>query len=434
MSAEEKLRWVIIVAGFLILADFLVIDPSQSLVPQVTYTAIGIGLQYLLLFFFAQRKNWARIVTWLFALLGLLSFPLAFVASHVLGAVVYVINGFFSTYLLVFLNRKEIKDLFCQASIQQPRSKKRRIITVLCVVGALLGIAGVSVTWLASWVFRQIAATDIWLEDVETGRTWAITQEGVNFAPQFSPDGQRIVYQHARKIPAVGAVIRLYTVATQQTQTLIDDGQTNLHPTWDPTGEHLIYASHTSGPQSERDLWMYVLSEGRKLRLTHDALPEYEPRWSPDGQWVLFSQQSEQGRSELFILPAGGGTKRQLTHTRNFLSAPAHPTWSPDATEIAYVSFNKLLVINLEGDVQQVIDLTGLSGFRSLAFSSTNTGRLLLLASSNDTGLEAAVYRISRQTRVVEPWRMKRSFIETGLSESPDGRLLVSARPSKQRL
>jgi dipeptidyl aminopeptidase/acylaminoacyl peptidase len=61
---------------------------------------------------------------------------------------------------------------------------------------------------------------------------------------------------------------------------------------------------------------------------------------SPDGKWLAFSQtcydmEKNSGNSDLWLLPAGGGTPRQLTSSAKFDGAPA---WLPDGTALSFLS------------------------------------------------------------------------------------------------
>ena len=58
------------------------------------------------------------------------------------------------------------------------------------------------------------------------------------------------------------------------------------------------------------------------------------PRWSPDGRWIAF-QRGDTVRFDVFVVPAGGGEPRQLTHDNNMMNGFA---WLPDSTGIVYSS------------------------------------------------------------------------------------------------
>jgi dipeptidyl aminopeptidase/acylaminoacyl peptidase len=60
-----------------------------------------------------------------------------------------------------------------------------------------------------------------------------------------------------------------------------------------------------------------------------DLGPGVGPRWSPDGREIAFMD-----RGQVFVVPSGGGARRQLTHLTGFLTGPR---WSPDGRMIAFL-------------------------------------------------------------------------------------------------
>ncbi len=68
-------------------------------------------------------------------------------------------------------------------------------------------------------------------------------------------------------------------------------------------------------------------------KFTPDAYCFY-PRWSPDGKWIAF-QRGDSIRFDIFVVPATGGERHQLTHDNNMMSGFA---WLPDSTGIVYSS------------------------------------------------------------------------------------------------
>jgi len=70
-----------------------------------------------------------------------------------------------------------------------------------------------------------------------------------------------------------------------------------------------------------------------------------EPAWSPDGEWIAFtSARDEHGATcfhecypsgELYLARADGSGIRRLTHNE---ADDRSPAWSPDGSEIAFVS------------------------------------------------------------------------------------------------
>jgi len=77
------------------------------------------------------------------------------------------------------------------------------------------------------------------------------------------------------------------------------------------------------------------------------------PRFSPDGKWLAFTGQYD-GNTEVYLMPANGGTPKRLTYTatlnRDDLSDRMGPNnivigWTPDSKYIIYRSRKNLLMI-----------------------------------------------------------------------------------------
>ena len=111
---------------------------------------------------------------------------------------------------------------------------------------------------------------------------------------------------------------------------------------WRPDGGALAFAANTfqrDEYQYERADLFVVTLDGVLTRLTDDGYDHDVPAFSPDGRQIAFrralglsaviaSKQGHGAETDLFTMPAAGGTKLNLTAAWNLL--PGEPTWSPD--------------------------------------------------------------------------------------------------------
>jgi dipeptidyl aminopeptidase/acylaminoacyl peptidase len=126
-----------------------------------------------------------------------------------------------------------------------------------------------------------------------------------------------------------------------------------LRPTaaqWSPDSRRILftadslYRSELSYGRSEA--WTVSVPDGQLTRLTPDRRYDYRgARYSPDGRWILTTRQfttdhviaqklDHGGATDLVLLPANGGTERNLTEAWDFL--PGNPQWSPDGKSIYF--------------------------------------------------------------------------------------------------
>jgi DNA-binding winged helix-turn-helix (wHTH) protein len=94
-----------------------------------------------------------------------------------------------------------------------------------------------------------------------------------------------------------------------------------------PDGQWVTY---TTFPES--DLWRSKLDGSERLQLTFAPICAHEPRWSPDGKQILFTDLPH----KLFIVPADGGTPRQLMPTDQPPPLIGAGAWLPDGNSIIF--------------------------------------------------------------------------------------------------
>jgi Tol biopolymer transport system component len=84
-------------------------------------------------------------------------------------------------------------------------------------------------------------------------------------------------------------------------------------------------------------------------RLTNNTVNDFSPAWSPDGTQIAYVTQISSGKYEIMVMNADGSSPRQLTTTGYNLS----PNWSPDGRKIAYttrrVTNFDIMVMNPDG-------------------------------------------------------------------------------------
>jgi Tol biopolymer transport system component len=100
-------------------------------------------------------------------------------------------------------------------------------------------------------------------------------------------------------------------------------------PSLSPDAQAVAYVSDKSGPL---EIYVVGLAAGsREIAITSDGQQNVQPAWSPDGQWIAYWSR---GRGGIWIVPATGGTARQVSDTGS------EPAWSPDSQQLVYSSYS----------------------------------------------------------------------------------------------
>ena len=193
--------------------------------------------------------------------------------------------------------------------------------------------------------------------------------------PQVSPDGGTIAY--------VRTSMDIMTDKARKAIWLSDlDGGTHrpllanradfTNPRWSPMGDRLAYVSNSEG---SNQIYVKWLTTGDTALVSNLSTSPSHVTWSPDGRWLAFlmfvpetmtplasmpakpknadwadpvkqiealTYRSdgkgflEQGQQQVFIIPAEGGTPRQLT--QGAYQASGRLNWSKDGKRIYFVS------------------------------------------------------------------------------------------------
>ncbi|MDQ3644301.1 MAG: hypothetical protein M3356_02175, partial [Actinomycetota bacterium] len=168
----------------------------------------------------------------------------------------------------------------------------------------------------------------------------------LDFWPNWSPDGTRIVYTSFRPTPEGppnGDVFVMDADGSNQTRIMTHPAD-DLDPAFFPDGRKIVFVREVPGPPGDppvsQDLWTVNIDGTEETNLTEGPERETEPAVSPDGTKIVFErgvgdpEGHEFGNHELFIMNADGTGVERLTFTPD--RREQHPSFSPDGTRIVY--------------------------------------------------------------------------------------------------
>ena len=192
--------------------------------------------------------------------------------------------------------------------------------------------------------------TDIWINSTSGGAARQITRNpAIDRVPRWSPDGEQLLFVSNR-----GGHWNVWTISpldgeetatrvTADADSVFSFEDKTLPASWSPDGQQIVFTSSRSG---NKDLWIIPATGGtaRQLTARPEGVPDsqsiafgaWDPDWSPDGQSIAFSMTlSGPEMATLWTVPAAGGTTRQLTASPQ---GDWNASYSPDGKWIAFCS------------------------------------------------------------------------------------------------
>jgi dipeptidyl aminopeptidase/acylaminoacyl peptidase len=229
--------------------------------------------------------------------------------------------------------------------------------------GAILGLLSVSV-FLGSQASAQ-RSDRLTLDDY---LDWETVQDA-----RLSPDGRQIVYARGwvdKLNDRRESSLHIMNADGSRPRALIDGSS----PSWSPDGTRIAYLAEGE-PKGSQIFVRWMDAEGAATQITRVAESPSGVAWSPDGKWLAFRmlvpedrgwkvegqvgqfkpkgatwttaprvvdrldyRQDRQGFTptgtyHLFLVPADGGTPRQITSGEWDAGSP---TWTPDGSALVY--------------------------------------------------------------------------------------------------
>jgi Tol biopolymer transport system component len=187
----------------------------------------------------------------------------------------------------------------------------------------------------------QLRRRELWVLDIGSSTLTKVTDRGIADRPEWSPDGQRLVFALTDSGPAqaawqladgsAGAEI-LHTSANPIRETILT-----------PDGKSLVYRE--DHPVQQRDVWLMPLTGDRTPRpLFTTAADELMARVSPNGRWIVYVS-NESGQQEVYVRGFPGvGQRIQIS-----AGGGMEPLWSRDSRRIYYRNGREMVAVTLQG-------------------------------------------------------------------------------------
>jgi Tol biopolymer transport system component len=171
---------------------------------------------------------------------------------------------------------------------------------------------------------------DIWTMNADGSDLRQLTDTpGRDLEPDWSPDGQTIVYSSARDNPNSVQLYLMDADGASQRPVMAFSPADHLGARWSPDGSAILFYSN-----AERNMEIFtVRANGQDLaNVSQKPANDFMPDWSPDGKRIVFVSDRDNNR-ELYVMDADGSNQVRLTDS---LVDELRPRWSPDGTRIVF--------------------------------------------------------------------------------------------------
>ncbi len=184
----------------------------------------------------------------------------------------------------------------------------------------------------------------VYIVPITGGTPRRITQKSPSYWHGWSPDGKTLAFVGQRDgdfdiyaIPASGGEETRLTTAKG-----LDDG-----PEYSPDGKYIYFNSERTG---HMQIWRMKADGSEQEQVFSDDLNNWFPHISPDGQWMVFltygadvtgHPENKDVMLRLMSLDPKATDKKITVLTRLFGGQGTInvPSWSPDSTRVAFVSY-----------------------------------------------------------------------------------------------
>ncbi|MFI5058336.1 MAG: CehA/McbA family metallohydrolase [Candidatus Acidiferrales bacterium] len=197
----------------------------------------------------------------------------------------------------------------------------------------------------------QKDAVEMWLLDLETGKTVQLTSGGaVNVEPRWSPDGKQIVFVstsynkrfHIFRADVQNGKLENVTRLTGETKSPLpryyySAFDHEISPVWSRDGKEILFVSNRGHIYGTGGFWRVRAEPGAEAREIHyeETTWRARPDFSPDGTRIVFSSYLGRQWHQLWIMPANGGDAFPVSYG-NWDETSVR--WSPDGKQLAFVS------------------------------------------------------------------------------------------------
>ena len=221
---------------------------------------------------------------------------------------------------------------------------------------------------------------DIWVYELDEPAAKRVTFDGDNFAPIWTPDGQRLTFSSNRN----GPCHIFWQPVDAHEPTLLVGGDFDLVPgSWSPDGNVLLFTEYN--PQTGAGVWMCSpLGDEPPRPVMRSLHNDFSPAFAPDGRSYAYTS-DESGQLEVYLSAfPPTGAKTQIS-----TDGGAESVWSPDGDRLYFRNGSSISFVEMDLEARRPTSPPKLAAegpYQAGAIAGlpnydvTGDGRLLLIA------------------------------------------------------
>lgn len=167
--------------------------------------------------------------------------------------------------------------------------------------------------------------------------------------------------------------IYILDINDQKLQRITNSPSHDDNPILSHDGSKIAFLSDRAFEGGLMDLYLYVLDDQRLMRVTHDGMVKGPVAWSPDSTEIVYVS-APNGKNYLSVFDVKTGSYKKLPGAKTWIEGPE---WSPDGRRIAFLAndsgpngFSNIFLINRDGTgLVQLTDTGDIHPYRSYSWA-----------------------------------------------------------------
>ena len=191
----------------------------------------------------------------------------------------------------------------------------------------------------------------LWVYDIPTDSLSRLTfEEQRSGSAAWSPDSKWLIFQSGE--PGEGGMVRQPADGSLPPERLTSTPARQQPNSWSSDGQFLAFIEGASSVTGTFDIGIFPLEGGEPDYIVATPAMECCPKFSPDGKWIAYLS-DESGRIQVYVRPFQGPDVKRLISDEE--EGGTQPVWSPDGTELFYLSGGKMMVASIQANDQTLV-------------------------------------------------------------------------------